>query len=143
MRFVLAGGPGLVLAPTAHDVRGWALVGLLCGVLLLADAAATVMLLRRNGSGARGPAVLLPAALAGASLLYAWRTWLAAAAFPGVPTPGGIAGLDNCALCDAMAAYAWTGVALIGATVFALLGSGVYLLGKLDRAPRPLIRAGR
>ncbi|HKV83395.1 MAG TPA: hypothetical protein VJN88_02490 [Ktedonobacterales bacterium] len=131
MELVLLSGPGLVMTPTATDARAWAIAGLVCAAILLADAVVATLVRRRSGSSRWPLSVLLPAALACASLVYAWRTWAVADSFPSVPRSGGVTGSD-CVLCRTLNGYATVGELVVGATLLVLLGGAVYLLGEVD-----------
>lgn len=101
MPLIIASGPGVVMAPTSSDVRGWALASLVCSIVLLVDAGITAYLLRHGHPPVwRRVSTLLPATLGAACLLFSGRIWLAAAQFPGAPQIGGITG--DCALCRSL-----------------------------------------
>ena len=132
MELVILSGPGVQMTPTAHDMPTWAIVGVICAAIMLADAALTALLLLRNGSSLRWRvSVWLPAALACVSLVYTWRAWLVTGTFPPAPREVGVTG-SYCALCNTLNGYARVGELLAGATLLILLGGVAYLLGKVD-----------
>lgn len=130
MLLIIASGPGVVMAPTTSDVRGWAVAALICAALLLIDAVVTAYMLRRGHPPVwrRLPA-LMPALLGAACLVYSYRVWLAAAQFPAAPKIGGVTG--DCALCRTLDGYSWGVLVIAALTVFMLLGSAVYLAGEV------------
>jgi hypothetical protein len=130
MELVILSGPGVVMTPTANDARTWAVIGLVCAAIVLADAAVTALMLRRNGSPPWRVSALLPAAIGFASLAFAWRTWRIAHTFPPAPRFVGVTGSD-CALCQTLNNYATVGELVIGATLLMALARVVYLLGEV------------
>lgn len=131
MELIILSGPGVEMTPTATDARAWAIAGLVCAAILLADATITALSRRRNRSPWWSFSVLLPATLACASLVYAWRTWLVAETFPSAPRDVGVTG-SACALCDTLNSYGNVGILVAGATLLVVIGSIVYLLGEVD-----------